>query len=359
MSYPAKRFLHSLHIGTALVLGLWCSVAPARAQVTMQVFVDPHPVVAGGTIGFTYAGNKFVGSVQRDGLGVFYATDLDGTNLRVFAPTVNVPVGSLASEHHVASSFGLGGFPRHDIYVGAGSSILHVANDGASSDTFVANIGSPVRGILFDLVGTFGNDMMVSTFGGRIYRVNSAGAVSLLASVGEDVEGMDIVPLGAKFGSFDGQLVVAAEKSGLLRAVIPSGKVTILNGSKPIPSAESVNFVPLDLGASGSPVEGFYEANYQSNVLRVDRDQFASFKGDALVTSELGDRRITRVHWNGVAFEMTIVGTTPNQAEDGIFVSPKMLDPESSCLSVGRETSDFRDSVPGFVRKVKQKPPQQ
>ncbi len=56
--------------------------------------------------------------------------------------------------------------------------------------------------------------------------------------------------------------------------------------------------MPLDLGASGSPVEGLYEANWTINVLRAERNQFLPCKGDVIVTSEIGDRRISRVHWN-------------------------------------------------------------
>jgi hypothetical protein len=66
-------------------------VPASAAQVTFSVFTDPHPIVSGGTIGFAFAGDKFVGSVQKDGLGVLYSTDLLGNNVRLFAPTVKSP----------------------------------------------------------------------------------------------------------------------------------------------------------------------------------------------------------------------------------------------------------------------------
>jgi hypothetical protein len=316
---------------------------PVNAQIKLDVFADPHSVVSGGTIGFAYAGNKFVGSVDTNGAGVLYATDLDGTNVRLFAPTVSVPGGNIANEHFVASSAGLGGFPSRDIYVGAGTGILHITNDGGSSDMFVSSLASPVRGILFDLVGTFGHNMLVSTHGGQVYRINSSGVVKLLASVGEDTEGMDIAPLGANFGSFDGQLVAVSETSGLLRAISPSGAISVLNGANPIPDSEMVTFVPLDLGASGSPVEGLYEANWTINVLKADRGQFTSFKGDAVVTSEIGDRRISRVHWNGTSFDISVVGNFPNQGEDGIFVTPTMINPGVGCPATEATRGDPRD----------------
>ena len=35
-----------------------------------------------------------------------------------------------------------------------------------------------------------------------------------------------------------------------------------------------VCFVPLNLGSSGTPVEGFYSANYPVNVIKADASQF-------------------------------------------------------------------------------------
>jgi hypothetical protein len=323
---------------------LVCSLTfqnPAQAQISLQVFADPHPLASGGTIGFTYAGNKFVGSVQGDGLGILYATDLDGTNVRLFAPTVAIPAGSILGEHYVAASLGLGGFPSRDIYVAAGTSILHITNDGSASDVLVKNLASPVRGMVFDSIGTFDHDLLVSTFGGQIYRVNSSGVARLLASVGEDAEGMDIVPLGAHFGGFDGQLLVVSEGSGLLRAISTTGTVSELNASHRIPDAERVSIVPLDLGASGSPVEGLYEANFQPNVLKASWSQFEPFKGDAIVTTELMDRRISRVHWGTAGLEITVVGNFPIQAEDGVFVTPTIINP--GCPAIQDSRQRFRD----------------
>jgi hypothetical protein len=327
MSDAVQQILRDLSAMTLLLVSSCSLAAPASAQIKLEVFVDPHPVVSAGTIGFAYAGNKFVGSVDTNGAGVLYATDLDGSNVRLFAPGVRIPAGNIQNEHYVASSLGLGGFPARDIYVGAGTGILHITNDGNRSNLFVSGLPSPVRGMAFDGVGTFGYDLLVTTHGGQIYRVKNSGKAILLASVEDDTEGMDIAPLGAHFGLFDGQLIVASESSGLLRAVSPSGVVSILNGPSPIAQVESLSFVPLDLGASGSPVEGFYGANWTINVLRADRSQFTLFRGDAIVTSELGDRRISRVHWNGTSFDTTIIGSFPNQAEDVVFVTPSMINP--------------------------------
>src|SRR5690242_7886674 len=254
----------------------------SSAQVTFRVFTDPHPIMSGGTIGFAFTGDEFVGSVQRDGLGVLYSTDLLGNNVQPFAPTVNLPASVWSSEHAVAGSLGLGGFPSRDIYAGAGKGVMHISHDGTKSDMLVSGLPSDVTALRFDAVGTFGHDLLLATLGGQIYRVSSAGMPTLLASVGELVEGLDVVPLGAKFASFGGQLLVTGEGSGLLRAIDWSGKVTVLNPANRIASAESINFVPLNLGASGTATEGFYQAQYTPDVVKADGSQFAEWKGDAI-----------------------------------------------------------------------------
>jgi hypothetical protein len=304
--------------------------APAHAvPISFTVFTNPHPPMCCGTIGFSFAGNKFVGSVQADGTGVvLYSTDLSGGSVAVFAPTVNIPAGSTASEHYVSSSLGLGGFPTRDVYVAAGNGIIHINNAGTSSSVFIPTSGagslaSPVRGILFDAVGTFGGDMLVTTNGGQVYRVNSAGTATLLASVGEDTEGLDIAPLAAGFGAFDGQLIVASEGSGKIRAISNTGVVTDLGLTIP-GGPEELSFVPLNLGASGSPLEGFYGSRYTPDVLFFDASQFAGMLGDVIVTGEFsGD--ITRIHFNGSSFETSVIGNFGGQPEDGIFVTAAII----------------------------------
>jgi hypothetical protein len=312
-----------------MVAAFLTSTIAAKAQVTVRVFVDPHPVVSGGTIGLAFAGDKFVGTTQGDGIGILYSTDLTGSNTRLFAPSVSIPGGDVQGEHVVTSSLGLGGFPLHDIYVAAGNGILYITNDGSKSSMFCTGLSGPVRGMLFDGVGTFGHELLVTTNGGDLYRVNSAGRATLVASIGDDIEGMDIAPFGAGFGAFDGKLIVAGERSGLIQAVNQNGEITIVTENR-FDTPERASFVPLNLGASGSSLEGLYAANYPRNVLKGDATQFAAYKGDLIVTTEL-DHRISRVHWSGSSFEITVIGALTGQAEDGFFLSPAMLNAGGSC----------------------------
>jgi hypothetical protein len=170
--------------------------------------------------------------------------------------------------------------------------------------------------------------MLVTTTSGQIYRIDSTGAATLLASVGEDTEGLDIAPLGA-FGPYSGQLIVASEGSGLLRAINPTtGTVTVINPNSPIAGAEELTFVPLNLGASGNPVEGFYGADYQPDVVKGDASEFASMKGDIIVTGEF-THLVWNVHWDTtlLAPVNSVLGSFPNQPEDGIFVTAAIINP--------------------------------
>jgi hypothetical protein len=319
-----------------------CGSAQA-AIVNFNTFTSPPvSMTAGDTVGFTFAGNKFVGSIYVNGTGSLYSTDLTGGNAQPFAPSVSL-TGTSSAEHFVAASFGLGGFPNGDIYAADGSSITHITNNGASSNTFVSGLGGEVRGITFDQIGTFAHDMLVTTNAGNVYKVNSSGSATLLANVGEDVEGLDVAPLGNNFSTFDGDLIVASEGSGMLRAISPSGGVTPLsNGSGSpviIPSAEELTFVPLNLGLSGGSLEGLYGSNYGAdNVQKANENQFLGMQGDIIVTGELNGN-VSQVQWTGSQFVVTSVGSfgsyPPNQPEDGIFVTPTILQaPEPGTLSL-------------------------
>jgi hypothetical protein len=298
-------------------------VAPARANIVFTTFTTPSG--GGAPIGFAFAGNEFVGTIQKDGTSVLYSVDLNGGNVQTFDPGVSL-AGSSSSEHFVASSLGLGGFPSRDIYVAAGSGIVHINNAGTAANIFVSGLNGGVRGILFDAIGTFGGDMLVTTnatSGPNVYRINSAGVVTPLASTGEDTEGLDIAPLGSA-GIFSGDLFTASEGSGNIRAITPAGTMTIVAN---VPSAEELTFVPLDLGATGNPVEGFYGASYPANVQKAGVSQFIGLQGDIIVTGET-THNVTDLHFLGNTspfYSASLIGTFPNQPEDGIFVTTAII----------------------------------
>ena len=341
--------LRKLMVGA--VIGLVCLPSTLfAAPIVLNIFTDPHPLLGPGTIGFAYAGNKFVGSVQQDGTGALYSTDLNGGNVQIFAPTAFLQA-TPSSEHYVASSLGLGGFPSRDLYVASGTGVLHITNDGLSSNMLVTGLNSYVRGIVFDAVGTFGNQMLVTTAAGGVYQISSTGSVHQLANLSADTEGLDVAPLGGSWGPYNGQLFTASEGTGLIHAIDASGNVTVLNPTSAIGGAiEELDFVPLNLGQSGNPVEGFYGSNYTQNVLKADANQFAGLEGTIVLTQETS-HGILDLSWNGTNIVVNQIGTFPNQPEDGIFVTTAIINPtpEPSSLLL------FSTSVLGVAGLVRRK----
>jgi hypothetical protein len=311
----------------AVLAFLGFAVPGARAAIVYNTFSSPNFVGTSSSepIGFAFAGNKFVGSYYfTDGSGntILYQTDLTGGNVKPFGTSVTIPTG-VPEEHFVGSSLGLGGFPSRDIYVAAVGSVYHLANDGLSGGLFVSGLVGDVRAIVFDPYGLYGNQMVVSTTSGNVYTVNSSGTAKLLANVGEDAEGMDFAPPGGPWGSMNGQLFIASEGSGTIRSISPSGVVTPVAN---VASAEQLSFVPLNLGSSGNPLEGMYSANFPFTVIKADASQFSGLQGDLIVTGET-THQVTDIHPTSGGLVYTNEGSFPNQPEDGIFVTAKILHP--------------------------------
>ena len=189
-----------------------CGLACVSAQaITFSTFVTGPSIAAavGGnsTIGFAYAGNKFVGSVYFN--QQLYSTDLTGGSVAAFGAPVAAFGGG---ETYVTSSLGIGGFGPRDIYAGNQSlgSVYRFANDGSSQSLFASGLSGGVRSIAFDPYGLYGNNMIVATNAGNVYNINSGGVASLLASVGADTEGLSFAP--EAFGPYAaGTLFVASE----------------------------------------------------------------------------------------------------------------------------------------------------
>jgi hypothetical protein len=313
----------SLAAATALTLVV---SLPAHAALTFNPFVSSGDLSSvlgqNNTIGFAYAGDKFVGSVYFGGNNAqLYSTNLSGGGVAKFG----TPIAGFSGEVYVTSSLGLGGYGPRDVFAGseAGGQVWRVAHDGSAQSLFATVPVGSVRSIAFDPYGLYGFNMIVATNAGAIYKVSNGGVVTLLANVGEDAEGLSFAPQA--FGPYaKGTLMVASEGSGKLRAIAPDGTktdvVTITGG------AEMVSFVPLNLGASGNPVEGFYAANYPNDIVKADASQFLPYLGDAVITSEIS-HDVWDVKWDAISasFSVTNIGLFPAQPEDGIFVTADII----------------------------------
>ena len=324
-------------IALALAAGTALAAGSAHANLTFTTFVSGSDILAAegnnnNTIAFNYAGDKFIGSVYI-GTDPLYQTDLNGNNVQLYGQ--GIP-GS--GEVVVGAGLGKGGFASGTIYAGsqADGTIYKVPSSGAPT-VFATVPTGQVRQIFFDPGSSFGGNMLVTTTVGDIYEVTSGGSVSLLASVGEDTEGMDIAPSG--WGTLAGQLLVSSEGDGAIRAIDALGNVTPVAAG--IPQAETVSAVPSNFSAGGSPTEGFYVANYPNDIQFADWSQFVPYEGDVIVTSEdSSNARVWLLTYSGgtVSVSGSPIGNLPGQSEDGIFVSGQRIadatTPEPAGLAV-------------------------
>jgi hypothetical protein len=335
-----KNFLWTVVFFSAVSIS-----ARAADTVNFTTFVSGSSIgaVEGGNtsaIAFNYAQNKFVGSVYFD--NQLYSTSLTGGDVMTFGSPLPESSGSVG-EVVVGASLGKGGFASGDIYVGseADANIYHYANSGGAPALFVTlpNGSGVVRQIFFDPGSSFAGNMLVTTTSGNIYEVTSAGVASLLASIGEDTEGMDIAT--SAWGTYAGYLLVGSEGSGTIRLVSPSGNITVVGSVGSFPGAETVSFVPLDLDPS-DPLQGFYVSNYPLNVQFAAASNFSSLLGDAVITDEFGGSTMWDVHYDGTSFTITpfsFTGNLINQFEDGIFVTSQRENP--NCLTATPSTLNF------------------
>ncbi len=328
-----------LTAAVGILVGLAAAATSAQATVTFSTFVSGGAIAGaeGGndaTIAFNYTGTGFVGSVY---LGTdnnqLYSTNLSGGDVQKFGQPITAFSPTGAGEVVVGVGLGQAGFAKGAVYAGNGSGnqIYLVPSSGPPVLFGTTGNSENIRQIFFDPGSSFGGKMIVTTNSGRIYTFNSAGTPTLLATVGEDTEGMDIA--SSAFGKYAGDLLVSSEGSGDIRAISPTGVVTVLQtatGNVSIPEAETVSTVPLNLGASGNPIEGFYVANYPVNIQFAAATEFAGMQGEAIVTSEeSSNSQVWELSYNGDTlgtFDVTQIGNLPNQSEDGIFVTAQRID---------------------------------
>jgi len=326
-------------IAAAVVgLGLATAAGAAHASITFTTFVSSTDIfnAVGQTsvIGFNYATNEFIGSLYYGtNNNQLYSTNLTGGNVQLYGQ----PIPGQSGEVVVGAGLGRGGFAAGAVYSGSqGSSTIYYVPSSGAPTPFVTLTGESVRQIFFDPGSSFGGNMLVTTSSGNIYRVTSTGSASLLAQVHEDTEGMDIAP--STWGSLAGQLLVSSEGSGTIRAISPTGAVTV--AATGIPSAETVSAVPSSFTTHSPPTQGFYVANYPVNIQFADYTQFIPYENDVVVTSEFGSNSpVWLLTYSGgvVTVDSTPIGYLPNQSEDGLFVSEqRIIDtvPEPASLAV-------------------------
>ncbi|HEX9986266.1 MAG TPA: discoidin domain-containing protein [Thermoanaerobaculia bacterium] len=191
-----------------------------------------------------------------------------------------------------------GGFPAGTLFSGTGTpgAILRVSADGQTvQNPWITLPGEPglMRGSLYiDRTGVFGGDLIVVTTHGGVWRITSAGVPTRLASVGEHLEGMTVLPNDPRYGPWAGKIVAGAENSGRFWSIAPDGTTATYSlGITP----EDIDIIPAN--------ENFFGVDFSgARVMGAPAAMFAEMVGDVLVAQE-HPGILWHVRWNGTAFE--------------------------------------------------------
>ena len=163
-------------------------------------------------------------------------------NATIFATLPPREPGCLEDDLHFSS--GMGGWPAGYVFATQGTYIYKISPDGTAISQF-AMIPTAVSGLVFDKIGSFGYDMLV-TGGYAVYRVSPAGTVTQVGYFNERVDGPDVAPMS--FGPYAGHLFVGSP-SGCVMAMAPTGGSGMVI---PLATPGRVHFVPETLGTLGS-----------------------------------------------------------------------------------------------------------
>ncbi len=246
------------------------------------------------------------------------------------------------------------GFTVGDVFTGSGTQgeIIKVPSGGGAPVIFATLADTAlIRGSLYvDQTCIFGGDLIVVTGneqtdangndGGRVWRVNSAGVATLVATLptaGQTIhlEGVIVVPNDpAKYGPAAGRILAGAEDlivdpanhandhygpNGRLYSIGADGSVFTIGASDGVagrtnyPTSSAVHPEDIDLVRKDA---AFFGVDYGDGmILTAQSSDFDSFCGDILLTQEFpsGTRSVVApgvsglsvLQWNGTAFVVT------------------------------------------------------
>ena len=197
-------------------------------------------------------------------------------------------VSGLINEVKIATArTGATGFAPGELFVGNGvdGQIVRISPDGSSvTNPWVDLPGDSnglMRGSLYvDRTGVWGNELIVCTTAGEVWRVDAAGSATQIADVGVHLEGLATIPdAPARYGPLAGKAIAGAEGEGLLYAFDTAGTVTTYDLGVRV---EDVDIL--------EPFENFFGVNYgTSRLIGVPAHQLLPMAGDILLTQEAVD----------------------------------------------------------------------
>ncbi len=300
----------------------------AVASVSMMTASSNLPQVTG--VEYNPYTNRVIVSVNGDSNGKpnnFDIISQDGSN-HVFTQ-----ISGLTDEVYISAArdycngFSLGGFPAGTMFTGSGvpGVVTKISPDGSqiiNPWVTLPNEDGLLRGGVFvDNTGVFGGDLIVTTTTGGVWRVNSAGQPTHLATLPMSYEGFlegpTTVPNNpARYGPWAGKILMGDELSHNIWTVDLQGNYL----SYPVGgNVESIRVVP--------PNENYYLADEGNNrLLGAPATAFQSMVGDIVVADET-DGTVRDFRWNGVEFNSTTIASTGSGDLEGSNFAPAGIGP--------------------------------
>ncbi len=240
--------------------------------------------------------------VLFDGTRVGFS-NLSGLTDELKIATVQVPVG---------------GFTVGDVFTGNGNDgeIVRVSADGTIvQNPWVSLPGTGnglLRGSLYhDRTGLFGGDMIGVTTVGEVWRINSAGTASMVATTGVHLEGLIVCPNDPqRYGPIAGTIIAGAEGVSLMYSIDATGNVVTYNFGVDI---EDIDLIPAG--------QSFFGVNFGTGfLLGAPASTFAGMEDDILLTQEFfsGNAGIFRLQWDSAQRTYSAVPFTVDAASDPV-----------------------------------------
>ncbi len=207
------------------------------------------------------------------------------------------------------------GFTNSDMFYNTSvtGQIGYLSANTATADTNWVNLsgeGTTVHSLYIDQTGVFGNNLVVVTSGGDVWKITSSKTATSLAQIGESLEGVVTIPNNpGQYGPWAGKILAGAENSYQLYTIDTGGAVT------PYPfetQVEDLDLIPAN--------QHLYCLDYGNGILwKVSSNYFANYVGDVLVTSEGNPPQLTIAHWDGQNFVTAILANTNSTANPIAF----------------------------------------
>ena len=201
-----------------------------------------------------------------------------------------------------------GGFTAGDLFVGNGvdGQIVRITNNGATViNPWVSLSGAGnglIRGSLYvDRTGVYGDDLIVVTTLGEVWRINFDGTTTTkIADVDVHLEGVVTVPNNAaQYGPLAGKIIAGNENNGRLYIFDSSGFLSFMTPGVDIEDIDHI-----------TGTENFYGVNFGTmRLLGAPAAEFAPFAGEILLTQEthVGNSGLFRLFWDGDSLETQVI----------------------------------------------------